>query len=250
MKLQGVGATRAQNDQYLDHDWHLKLTPRQLEAYIRYLFIALKENAYDFDSPLQIRPRSKWDGGTDNFGVKHKRVWNRVAAVIRQVDAVPGTWVAAHFAPTFHAVRAADNKGLIDNRPELLCSGISSEAYENYSEKFSCLTTERCAAAEISVATQIQLLQKVITNPDDLILYIIADKTNVNATPFFRHAFAAEYGCDRGVAKYIAQAAVDYDINQQLYDKLTVQPENSWWVSDELKTTVAQNRKYWSSYHG
>jgi len=250
MRLQEVGVTEKRDGQYLDHDWYHRLTARQLEAYIRYLFIALKENAYDLDSPAQVQTRIQWDGGTDNFGTKRKKVWNRIATAIRRVDAIPGTWLAAHFSPAFHAVRVAENKGFIDNRPELLCSHESIEVYRQHIDNFDSITLERCAAAEFSVATQMNLLQSVIKNPDDLILYIVADKTNVNATPFFRHAFAAEAGCQRAVNRYITQAALEYDMNQQLYDALSARAENAWWISPQLKQVVESNRKYWSAYHG
>lgn len=247
MKLHEVGGKETSvNPAYLEHDWYRQLSTTQLAAYIRYLFIALKENAYDPDSPAHKRRRSKWDGGTDDFGVKHKRVWSRIAAALKQCDASPGIWVAAHFAPTFYSVRAANNKSFVENRPELLCSDVSLDAYQKHIESFDTLATERCTAAEISVSSQMALLQHVIKDYDDLVFYIVCDKTNVNATPFFRHAFAADLNCSRGVARYIAPAALEYDINQPLYDALTPLPLNSWWVSDELKNTVAHNRRQWS----
>jgi hypothetical protein len=250
MRLHAVGDNATSVDPiYGTPDWHLRLSPQQLAAYVRYLFIALKENAYDVDSPAHNRKRFKWDGGTDAYGVKHKRVWNRIASAIRHADAVPGTWVAAHFAPTFYSVRAASNKSSVDNRPELLCSDVSIDAYQKYLEVFAFLTNERCAAAEISVGSQLRMLQDVIKNQDDRVFYIVADKTNVNATPFFRHAFSALLECPRGVARYLAPAALEYDMNQQLYDAMTAKPDNVWWVSEELKHTVAHNRRHWSSVY-
>lgn len=247
MRLHEVGDNETSADlSYLAADWHLRLSPAQLAAYIRYLFIAVKENAYEPDAPAHSRKRFKWDGGTDAYGVKHKRVWGRIASAIRQCEAVPGLWVAAHFAPTFYSVRAAGNKSFVENRPELLCSDVSLDAYQKYLELFSTLTNERCAAAEISVASQMELLQNVIKDYDDLVLYIVADKTNVNATPFFRHAFAAHLECARGVLRYLAPAALDYDMNQPLYDEMTAKPLNSWWVSDNLKIVTAKNRRQWS----
>jgi hypothetical protein len=46
------------------------------------------------------------------------------------------------------------------------------------------------------------------------------------------------------------QAAVEYDMNQKLYDALAEKPENAGWISPRLLATTAANRKYWSTYHG
>jgi hypothetical protein len=249
MRLQEAGAIPQNSLRYLDHDWHKQLTSRQLEAYIRYVFIALKTHSYDLDATEHRTKKLKWDGGVDFHGNNYKRVWNKIVDKIRRYEnALPGIWVAAHFSPTFHAVRVAENKGFIDNRPELLVSELSYDIYCKYVDTFSTLATQRCLAAELSVATQLKMLENVIADPDDRIFYIVADKTNVNATPFFRHAFAAMSGCSRGVEKYQIPAAIEYDVNQSLYDALITQPENDWWVSDSLKTVVAQHRKYWSEY--
>jgi len=250
MRPQGVGAAEKHDAQYLQYDWHRQLTPKQLKAYIRYLFIALKENAYDPDTEPH-RKHLKADGGKDSFGTKSKDIWTEIARQIRGADAVPGTWVAAHFSPAFHAVRIAENKGFVGERPELLCANsLSIDIYNQHCDRFKDITIERCAAAEISVATQLKMLESVIKDPDDLILYVVADKTNVNATPFFRHAFAAFANCQRAVKKYIVQAAVEYDMNQEMYDDLADHHDNTWWLSDELKEVVVRNRKQWSRYHG
>jgi hypothetical protein len=245
----GAIATRA-NDAYLADDWYKALTPSQLEAYIRYVFIALKEHAYDLDSRAQRSRRINWDGGENNFGHKHKGIWQKIAKAIRDRGANPGIWMAAHFSPTFHAVRIAENKGFVDNRPELLCSHLSPEVYQKYIDTFEEITLERCVAAEYSVGTQLELLKHVIKDADDLSFYVLSDKTNVNATPFFRHALAVELGCQRAMDKNIVAAALDYDLNQQLYDELMLRPKNANWISAQLKEVVAENRKYWSRYHG
>jgi hypothetical protein len=251
MRPQEAGAIATQaNDAYLAHDWYRALTPSQLEAYIRYIFIALKEHAYDVDCRAQRNRRINWDGGENNYGHKHKGIWQKVAKAIKDNDAVPGIWMAAHFSQTFHAVRIAENKGFIDNRPELLCSHLSLEVYQRYMDGFEEVALERCVAAEYSVATQSALLVNVIKDPDDLSFYILSDKTNVNATPFFRHALAVDLDCQRAMNKYIAAAAMEYDLNQQLYDELMLSPKNANWTSAQLKEVVAENRKYWRRYHG
>lgn len=248
MKPHGVGGIESPiYDKYLSYDWYKALNRDQLEAYIRYLFIALSEHAYDVDARAQKSKRVHWDGGVNNYGCKQKCVWAKIADAIRANDAVPGTWIAAHFSPSFHAVRIAENKGYVSTRPELICS---PDVYSYYLTTFDSMVTEQCRSAEFSMSAQITLLQKVIQDPDDLMLYIVADKTHFNATPFFRHAFAAHYGCDRGVSRYIVQAAIEYDMNQQLYDDLALRPENEWWISDNLKKVVSENRKYWSKYRG
>ena len=255
MKPQGVGAIAkpVNDEEYLSYDWYRQLTPVQLEAYIRYLFVALREHEYDVEAPVHTARRVNWDGGTNQYGHTHKRIWTKIAAAIKAAKVVPGTWVAAHFSAAFHAVRIAESKGYIGSRPELLCSGLSLDVYKQYIASFDSITTRLCAAADYSIGTQMAMLENVISNYDDLILYVVSDKTNVNATPFFRHAFAAQERagpCRRAIDKYIDAAALEYDINQQLYDDLALLPGNEWWISPELKQVVADKRKYWRRYRG
>lgn len=250
MRLQEAGVIPQTDARYLSYDWHKNLTSRQLEAYVRYLFISLKTHVYDPSAPEHTNRRLRWDGGRDGFGSNYKSVWNKIVQKLlkQHPQALPGIWVAAHFSPTFHAVRVAENKGFIDSRPELLAGPLSAEIYTKYVESFGTLTLQRCVAAEISVATQLKLLEHVIPDPDDRVFYVIADKTNVNATPFFRHAFAAASGCSRGVERYRLEALIEYDVNQTLYDELAAEPENDWWLCDDLKAAVARHRKQWSEY--
>lgn len=248
MMLQKVGGSASNNAAYLKSDWHKQLNNEQLEAYIRYLFIALKTKSYDPNSREHTTVRKNWDGGVNSFGTRFKRVWNRIAKGIRSVDGHPGVWVAAHFSPAFHAVRIAENKGFIDNRPELLVSPLSIDIYRQYSDTFELFTLSRCQSAEISIATQLSLLDSVISDEDDRLFYIVSDGTNVNATPFFRYAFAALGGCSRGMSRYAAPAAADYEMNQPLYDKLAALPENDWWLSSSLRDKVAEIRKDWCVY--
>lgn len=247
MRLQEVGGRSLSDEKYLLHAWHRSLNPAQLEAYIRYLFIALKTKNYDYTSSEHTTIRRKWDGGINNFGTRFKRVWNKIAKGIQHCNAHPGMWVAAHFSPAFHAVRVAENKGFIDNRPELLVNKLSPDVYEKYLASFDELTLSRCRSAEVSVATQLTLLDSVIKDEDDRVFYIVADGTNVNATPFFRHAFAALADCRRGISRYILPAVIEYDMNQPLYDALVSRQENSWWVSDEMRQLLISHREYWST---
>ena len=84
MRPQEVGGIATQsNDAYLAHDWYVSLTPSQLEAYVRYLYIALQEHAYDPDSKTQRNRRINWDGGQNNFGHKHKGIWQKIAKAIQ-----------------------------------------------------------------------------------------------------------------------------------------------------------------------
>lgn len=246
MKLQKAGEIPADDSCFLETDWYKRLNKSQLEAYVRYLFVAHKTKAYSPEAIEHRQKKLKWDGGCDSYGTRYKRLWSKIVDFMASVDADPGIWVAAHFSPVFHAVRVAENKCLIDNRPELLQTNLSYDIYERYTEVFSHIVSAQCSSAEISVATQLKTLDSIITDPDDRVFYIVSDRTNVNAPPFFRHALAALFDCARGVKKYQAPAVVEYSTNQRLYDELLREPENDWWVTAAQKQNAIKFRKYWS----
>ena len=250
MRLQEVGGVATRDGKYLRHDWYRYLTPEQLAAYVRYVYIALKDQVFDWDTPNHTIKRKSWDGGKNGYNQNQKNIWPDIVTAINRNNATPGIWVAAHLSPSFHAVRVAQNKGYIDGRPMLLKSELSAEVYRQYVDNFESAITRKCAAAEISVGSQLKIAERVVPDPDDLMLLVLCDTTNVNATPFFRHAFAAQAECARAVSRYQLPAAIEYEINQYLYDPLLELPENSWWVSDELKKVVVDVRKHWSTYRG
>jgi hypothetical protein len=248
MMPQKVGGSTLLDEKYLDSNWHKNLTAEQLDAYLRYCFISLKTKNYNSASRDHTTPRKNWDGGVNSFGTRFKRIWSKISKGVRHVNANPGIWVSAHFSPAFHAVRVAENKGFIDNRPELLVNPLSVDIYENYLATFDALTLARCQSAEISIATQLRVLEDIIKDEDDRLLYVLADGTNVNATPFFRYAFAVFGSCPRAASRYEMPAVVEYEMNQPLYDKLAAVPENNWWLSDELREKVIEIRKGWCEY--
>lgn len=257
MKLQGVGG-RNKAEALLSHDWFRRLTQSQLEAYLRYLFIYMREGVKDWDTPAHTRPRVHWDGGKDDKGCKHKNIWKLIAAQIQNYDANPGMWVAAHFSPAITAVRLAQGKGLIATRPELLNSNHSREIYDEYVRNFDDLFLQRYKSAESSFDTRFRILESLPLDRDDRFLLVACDKTHVNATPFLRHAFSAGMDCRRAVRKFAVQAAVDYEMEQPMYDQfienqLTAshgQDDYSWLLTDELKRVVIWLRQHWSSYRG
>lgn len=249
MRLQEVGGLAETDDVVLDAYWFRHLTTKQLTAYVRYLFIYLQEGAADWDTPAQSKPRPHWDGGKTPDGVNHKSIWDKIVRGIRQLDAHPGLWVAAHFSPSVYAVRIAQGKSVIEGRPELLCSSISPDVYENHSAYFSDVFAQRFAAAQASITTRFNITRSLGLPPDDHFLLVICDKTHVNASPFIRHGFASESNCQRAVNKYLPFAALDYEIKQPLYDRfIEANPEYGWLVPNHLKQAVADLRHHWRRY--
>lgn len=251
MKLQGVGGRKQAAEELLSHDWYQHLESAQLEAYIRYLFIYMREGAKDWESDAQTKPRPHWDGGKDNKGVRHKSVWKLIADRIRYCNAHPGMWVAAHFSPSITASRIAQGKGLIATRPELLNNNHSIEIYNDYVANFDDRFMARFLSAESSLDTRFKILAPLGIEPDDRFLLVACDTTHVNATPFLRHAFSAGMGCRRAVKRFAVQAAVDYEMEQPAYDQFIASHEDfEWLLTDELKRVVIWLRQHWSTYRG
>ena len=251
MKLQGVGARKRTNVELLNHDWFRHLTPAQFDAYIRYLFIYMREGVKDWDTDAHSNPRPNWDGGRDTKGCKHKCVWTLISSRLRSYGANPGIWVAAHFSPACTAVRLSQGKGLIATRPELLNSNFSGDVYDSHIRNFEELFLDRFLSAESSLDTRFKILRSVDLPDDDRALLTICDKTHVNATPFLRHGFASAMNCRRAVRKFAVQAAIDYEMEQPLYDQFIASHEEyEWLLTDELKRVVIWFRQHWSNYRG
>lgn len=251
MRLQEVGGRKQEEAGLLNHEWFQSLTPAQLEAYIRYLFIYMRDGVADWDTPTHSKPRVHWDGGRDDKGCKHKSVWNLIARQIQRNTAVPGMWVAAHFSPSVTAVRLAQGKGLIANRPEILNSNNSAEIYHDYVTNFDEQFTQKFLSAEASIDTRFKILQNLQLPHDDRFLLAICDKSHINASPFLRYAFSSGMDCRRAARKFAVHAAIDYEMQQPMYDKFIADHEEyNWLITDELKRIVVWLRQHWSAYHG
>lgn len=251
MKLQEVGEQRQDETGMLSHDWFLRLNAEQIEAYIRYLFIYMREGVADWDTPAHARKRPHWDGGKDSKGCKHKSVWNLIAKKIKENAANPGMWVAAHFSPSVTAVRLSKGLGLISNRPEILNSTSSVEIYDDYVRNFDELFMDRFESAAASIDTRFKILEPLPLSRDDRMLSTICDTSHVNATPFLRHAFSAEMGCRRGARKFAVAAALDYEMQQPMYDNFIDNNDGYEWLrTDDIKKVVVWLREHWSTYRG
>ena len=249
MKLQEVGDVRQTDTSLFLPDWHENLNFAQLAAYIRYEYIRLQEAVFDWDSPAHSRPRPYWDGGRSPDGVKHKSIWDRVARAVRSVSANPGVWLAAHFSGAAYAVRTAAGKGTIASRPELLASELSQEVYAQYISSFQDLFIEQFESARVSLGSRFNITARLGLAPDDHFYLSVCDPTHVNASSFLRHAFSNEFGCARGVARYLVPAALDYELKQPLYEQLiSDKQEYDWLVSEALYEKVLKFRAHWSEY--
>lgn len=250
MRLQGVGARKTVDDtDYLDPEWYRSLNDVQLAAYIRYLFIYHREGTIDWDSPVHQKPRPHVDGGVDQYGSKRTALWPSVIRKIKHRDAVPGTWVSAHFSGALHSARISSGKNVIGSKPEVLASSISETVYDDYVNYFPSLINQQRKSAEASITTRYTITLPLDLPEDDHVLLVLCDKSHVNATPFLRHAFAANLNCQRVVNKFIWPAAIEYETKQALYDAyIADNPEYDWFVSPALKQFVVDVRKHWSRY--
>lgn len=250
MRLQGVGEQKtADASDHLDPEWHRELNAAQLAAYIRYLFIYHREGTIDWDSPVHQTPRPHIDGGKDKYGTKRQALWPTVVRFIARRSASPGTWVSAHFSGALHSARISTGKNVIGSKPEVLASTISDTVYDDYVGYFSSLIAHQRKVAEVSITTRYTITLSLDLPEDDHVLLVLCDKSHVNATPFFRHAFAANLNCQRAVNRFIWPAAIEYETKQALYDAyIAANPECGWFVSPALKQLVVDIRKHWRQY--
>lgn len=242
MTLSVAGAVPAARE--LAPDWHLGLNLEQLTAYVRYQFIRLYENEQNWDSPVHNRKRSHWDGGKDSYGVKHTSVWNRIAQMIRRNKAHPGMWVNAHFSPFSFLKSGAQLSGLPEMRPTRLCSGQSVGTYLEYREQLPGILAHDFEIAGMTLAKRFRGTQDLKLEPDDQVFYVVCDELYVSSSPFFRHAFSAQLNCERGVERYLWNAALDYESKQPAYDA-AVEP---WCLTELLQRTTTYIRNHWERY--
>lgn len=230
----------------LTPDWHLRLTDHQLAAYIRYQFIRHHEKVTDWDDPAHNRHRKHWDGGEDSFGVKHSSVWARIIKQIRSCNADPGLWVQAHFSPVSYKRAIAETHSIPDIRPNNLCAAKSVAIYSEYRAQLSQILLAGLNVAGETIANRFRGTAALNMPPDDQAFYVLCDENYVTASPFFRHAFAAQMGCARAIERYLWHAALDYEAQQRIYD-VALRKEH-WCFTDLLQAAVQDIRKHWGEY--
>lgn len=234
----------------LSVDWYHALTPAQKMAYLRYQFIYLHERVADWDSRAHIKRRPAWDGGKDNYGVKHSPVWGKVLRAAEAVKADLGGWVYAHFSAVATEKVAKNNQRVTEIRPSILYSSSSPLIYRDYMEKMPEIILSR-----FHVAMETMKLRMATTTPFKMSkktqeLYVLCDEGYVTASPFFRNAMASRVGCDKAVERYLWYAALDYEAQQRSYDVVIAKnPEYSWWLENDIKDAVAAIRQHWRDYN-
>ena len=248
----GTGAVAEIDSPLLAYDWYKDLTPAQLAAYVRYQFIYLHEQAIDWDDRAHVRRRPHWDGGKDNFGVKHTAVWSKVVRAINESAADPGMWVHAHFSPEAE-LRMTQARSLQEVRPTMLCASNSQTIYDKYCAKLSRNIETAFEIAGYTIASRMTSSAAFGFSKDDQNLYVLCDESYVSAPPFFRHAFADLGNCDRAVERYLWFAAIEYEAQQRGYDFVISRAKEQnyeWWVTDNLRAAVREIRQHWRSYNG
>jgi hypothetical protein len=228
----------------LSPNWHLQLENHQLAAYLRYQFVRFYENEADWDAPVHNRRRTTWDGGTDRYGVRHKAVWTNIARLVRECRADPGLWVAAHFSGVQYAKQIAQTHTVPDMRPSRLNSAQSPGVYQEYLQALPKMLKHSFDVAGATIANRIRGTQNLNMSPDDQVFYVLCDEGYVSASPFFRHAFADQLGCVRGVERYLWHAALDYEAQQRIYNT-SVEP---WCITDALRAATLDIRKHWREF--
>lgn len=250
MTLNAVGET-TDSHRLLSLDWHQQLSAERLAAYIRYQYIWQKDNAADWDSRAHSMRRPAWDGGKDLYGVKRVSTWGEIAKRVRDHNADPGLWVHAHFSPAADVRLTAITTSLPTIRPSMLHSQASPQIYAEYLKILPGILWQQYETAGQTIETRFRTSAAIGLTPEDQQLYVLCDESYVAATPFFRHAFAAYSNCFDAVEQYLWMAALDYEVNQRVYDAhIAENPAESWWVTDNLKLAVIEIRQHWENYNG
>jgi hypothetical protein len=238
------------HDALLAHDWYTQLNTEQLAAYMRYQFIYLNEAAVDWDARAHTVKRPAWDGGKDNFGVRHSSVWAKAARAIGAVGANPGMWVYAHFSPAAEITLAGGLDKMPTMRPAMLYSGASQKIYTLYCAEATRTIAHKATVAGHTINSRYKSTNVFKFSKADQTLYVLCDESYVSAPPFFRHAWAAAANCDSAIERYLWRAALDYEANQPLYDQVIKDEDTAWWVTDELRAAVRLIRDHWRTYNG
>jgi hypothetical protein len=244
MTPKGAGAVQDRNE--LAPDWHVSLSDYQLAAYIRYQFIRHHDREWDWDAPAHNRRRKHWDGGADSFGVNYKSAWARILKQARDYSADPGLWVQAHFSPVAYKRAIAETHSIPEIRPNNLCSAKSSEIYAEYCAALGKILQTQLNVAGETIANRFRGTSNLGLSPDDQAFYVLCDENYVSASPFFRHAFAAQLGCMRGVERYLWPAAIDYEAQQRAYDAAL--RNERWCITEPLSAAVKDIRTHWRRF--
>jgi hypothetical protein len=244
MKLREAGGAHQQIE--LAADWHQRLSDHQLAAYIRYQYIWRHENEWDWDTPSHLRTRRTWDGGKDSFGVKHSCVWTRISRAVREANADPGIWVAAHFSDISRNQLIAQTHTIPEVRPSALAASNSLATYHKYFSVWPDSLRQAFQVAGSTVANRIRGTLALKMSPDDQSFYVLCDEAYVSASPFFRYVFAEHLGCQRGIERYLWRAALEYDAQQRLYDAaLSDEPQC---FTENLYAALYDIRKHWREF--
>jgi hypothetical protein len=241
MQPKNHGATLTRNN-LLVSNWHEELNDHQLAQYVRYQYIRLREGVVNWESDVHTRRRNKWDGGKDAYGVKYSAVWPKVVKEIRTKSAHPGVWVCAHFSPWAIKRLSLTPSKAPDLRPVNLARTSSYDIYREYCDNIQEHLNNEFDMAGVTMARRYKVIGDFGLSEADKALYIVCDESYVTATPFFRHAFAAKFGAQKGVEKYLWLAAADYEPKQQFYDVAVA----DWCVTAQLKEAVLEIRQQWT----
>ena len=244
MTLNEAGAVQAPVD--LSPDWHNTLTDTQLQAYIRYQYLRHYNNAWDWDDPIHAKRRPSWDGGKDRFGVKHTAVWGRIARAVRNRKADPGLWVAAHFSPVSYVKLTETTREIPDIRPGMLAASDAALVYDRYLSYIPKMMLNGVRVAGTTIAHRLRGTAALELSKADQLFFVLCDEAYVSANDFYRHAFAAQLGCDRAVERYLWCAALDYEAQQRVYD--LVLKDESWCFTEALVAAVDAIREHWRQF--
>ncbi len=244
MMPNGAGAVQEQIE--LAPNWYARLEKDQLAAYIRYQYLRYSENEWDWDAPVHSRRRATWDGGKDRFGVKHTCIWLKIADLALKERAHPGIWVAAHFSDIARNQLIAQTHVLPEIRPTTLKSAQSPAMYARYCERYPNMLQQAYQVAGATIANRLRGTLPLKMEPDDQAFYVLCDEAYVSASPFFRYVFAEQLGCQRGVERYLWQAALEYEAQQALFD--VALREEPHCFTDTLKAALYDIRKHWREF--
>lgn len=244
MTLNEAGAVQAPVE--LAQTWYTALNDEQLQAYIRYQYFRHYDNAWDWDDPVHTQHRPTMDGGKDRFGVKHTPVWGRIAKAVKRNNADPGLWVSAHFSPVSYHKFSDEPKILSDVRPGNLASSVSGEVYQVYLQSMPKILQTGLRVTGTTIAARLRGTAPLKLSHDDQLFFVLCDEAYVSGTDFFRHAFAAQLGCERAVERYLWRAALDYEAQQRAYDY--VLKDEPWCFTELLCAAVDTIRNHWRHY--
>ena len=192
---------------------------RVRSAYVRARRRALK---------LKDGRESKWDGGTDNAGRKHKPVWEKIAA-----------WLEDHEIADWDAYMAAQFVNGRLRQPTELCTPKAIERYKEFIAASAAMVAQRLKGDTLRFRDAVDDAR--FSHPDEdkrTLWYLALTSQLADLSPLFRYCLAVSESWDALASEFQGDAVAQFQRHPVLYRQhwATVIPADFYQLAEQAKT--------------